>query len=52
MAHFDGAVLHGVEHLQARNDFAGRKRLQLKLVVGRFGDRLRHHLDGAPEGVE
>ena len=35
--HFDGAVLHGIEHLQAGHDFAGGKDLDLEFVVGRLG---------------
>ena len=44
MSHLDGAVLHGVEHLQARHDFTGRKSLDLKFVVGGLADGLGHHL--------
>ena len=46
--HLDGAVLHGVEHLQTRHDFAAGKRLNLEFVVGGFGNQLGHHLDAAP----
>ena len=52
MSHLDGAVLHGIEHLQARNDFAAGEGLDLELVVGGFGNELGHHLDGAPKRVE
>src|SRR6202034_47792 len=31
VSHLDGAVLHGIEYLQAGHDFARRKRLTLKL---------------------
>jgi hypothetical protein len=34
MAHFDGAALHRVEHLQARHDFTGGEKLDLEFVVG------------------
>ena len=40
VAEFDGAVLHRIDNLQARHDFAGGEGLNLELVVGRFGDRL------------
>ena len=43
MSHLDGAVLHGVEHLQAGHDFAGGEKLDLEFVVGGLGDRLGHH---------
>ena len=39
MAHLDGAVLHGIEHLQAGHDLAGGEDLDLELVVGELGDR-------------
>jgi hypothetical protein len=34
MSYFDGAVLYGVEHLQARHDFTGGEKLDLEFVVG------------------
>jgi hypothetical protein len=40
VGHLDGAVLSGVERLQARHDFSGCEDLNLKLVVGSFGDGL------------
>ncbi len=40
VAHLDGAVGNGVEHLQARHDLTGGEGLNLKLVVGGFGDVL------------
>ena len=40
MADLDGAVLHGIDDLQRRHDFAGGEGLDLELVVGRFGDGL------------
>ena len=52
MAHLDGAVLHGVEQLQAGHDLARREHLDLKLVVGRFGDRLGEDLGAAIERIE
>src|SRR5262249_13201544 len=33
-------VTNGIEHLQARNDFAGSEYLDLEFVVGDFGDSL------------
>ena len=52
MPHLDGAVLHGIEDLQPRHDFAAGKSLNLKLVVGGFGNELDHVLDAAPQRVE
>jgi hypothetical protein len=52
MSHLDGTVLHGIENLQPRHDFAACKSLNLKLVVGSFGNELDHVLDGAPQRVE
>ena len=52
MSHLDGAVLHGIEDLQPRHDFAAGKSLDLKLVVGGFGNELDHVLDTAPQRVE
>src|SRR5581483_11465805 len=40
IAHFDGAALYGVEHLQTRNDLAGGKDQNLELVVGDSATRL------------
>jgi tetratricopeptide (TPR) repeat protein len=39
-AHFNRGVLHRIEHLQARNDFAGGEGAQLELVAGQFGNAL------------
>ncbi len=47
MAHLDGAVLHGIEHLQAGDDFAGGEGLDLEFVVGGFRDELGDHLGAA-----
>ena len=52
VADLDGAVLHGVEHLQSRHDLAAGEGLDLKLVVGGFADHLGHHLGAAIERVE
>jgi len=52
MSHLDSTVLHGVEHLQTRNDFTARKSLDLEFVVGGFGNEFCHHLDGTPQRVE
>ena len=52
VAHFDGAVRDGVEHLQARHDFAGGERLDLELVVGEIGDALAEIFAAAVERVE
>ena len=50
MPDFDGAVLHGVENLQTRHNFATRERLNLKLVVSGFGDGLCQQLGGRRKG--
>jgi hypothetical protein len=50
--HLDGAVLHGIEDLQARNDLAAREGLDLELVVGGLADLLGEYLDGTPQGVQ
>ncbi len=52
VADLDGAVLHGVEHLQARHDFAAGEDLDLELVVGHLGDDLGDHLGAAVDRVE
>ena len=52
MSHLDSTVLHGVEHLQTRNDFTARKSLDLEFVVGGFGNEFGYHLDGTPQRVE
>ena len=44
VAHLDGAVLHGVEHLQARHDLAGGEDADLELVVGQLADVLGEEL--------
>ncbi len=52
MPHLDSAVLHGIEDLQAGNDFAGGKHLDPKFVVGRFGHGLGHDLSSTVERIE
>ena len=52
MTHLDGAVLHGIEHLQAGDDFAAGEGLDLELVVGGIGNVLGHYFDSTPQGVE
>ncbi len=52
MAHLDGAVLHGVEHLQCRNDLAAGEDLDLELAVGRFRDIFGEGLVSAIQRVE
>ena len=37
VAHLDGAVLYGVEHLQCGHDLTGGEALDLELTVGRVG---------------
>jgi len=38
MTHLDGRIAHGIDRLQGRNDLASGESLNLKLVVGGFGD--------------
>ena len=52
MPQFDGAILHGIEDLQARHDFAGGKGLDLEFVVGGFADHFGHLLGAAVQRVE
>src|SRR5215475_3055656 len=52
MPHFDGAVLHRVEHLQARHDFTGGEKLDLKIVVGGLCDSLAHDVSAAINCVQ
>ena len=52
LAHLDRAVLHRVEHLQARDDLARREGADLELVVGRLGHDLGEVLDAAVQRVE
>jgi len=52
MAHLDGAVLHGIEGLQRRDDLASGERLNLKLVVGGLGHVLGEGFASAIERVE
>src|SRR5664279_3311530 len=52
MPEFDGAVLHGIEDLQAGNDFAGGKGLELEFIIGGFADRLGHLLGAAMQRIQ
>src|SRR5262249_62063243 len=52
VTHLDGAAGRGIDGLQAGNDLAGGKDLDLEAVVGRFGDCLGENLGGAVDGVE
>jgi hypothetical protein len=52
LRHLDGRVAHGIERLQAGHDFARRKGLDLKLVVGGISDVFRKGLRGAEDGIE
>jgi hypothetical protein len=49
---FDGAIADRVQHLQAGDDFAGCKDLNLEFVVGDFGEALREIFATAVERVE
>ncbi len=52
VATFDGAILHGIDDRKTRNDFSGRKNLNLKLVVCRFRNGFAHQLGAAVQGIE
>ncbi len=52
MAHFDGAVGHGVRGVQSGHDLAGGKHLDLEFVVGQLRDRLGEDFGRAVNGVE
>jgi hypothetical protein len=52
VAALHGAVLHGVEHLQAGDDLTRGEDLDLELVAGGRGDALGHLLGRAVDGVE
>ena len=47
VTHLDRAVLHGVEHLQARHDLAGSEDADVELVVRHLADVLGEGLAGA-----
>src|SRR5262249_31456913 len=51
-AHLDRAVADGVQHLQARNDFASGEDLNLEPVVGDFGDMLSEVFAAAVKRIE
>jgi hypothetical protein len=51
VAGFDGAVLHHVQCLAARGDFATGKNLDLELAAGDGGDALRQHFGAAVNRV-
>src|SRR2546429_3428177 len=52
LAHLDGAVRHGVEHLQTGHDFTGGEGLDLEFVVGDFSDALGEIFAAAVQGIE
>ena len=52
LAGLDGAVLHGVGDLQARDDFAGGEGADLELAVRHLADHLGEQLGAAVERVE
>ena len=52
VAHLDGAVGGRIKRLQARNDFAGGKYLNLEFVVGHFRDVFRELGRAVVNGVE
>src|SRR6202022_1317997 len=52
VTHFDRAALHRIGGLEPRDDLAGSENLDLKFVVGRFGNRLGEGFRSAEDGVE
>ena len=48
----DRCVLHGIEDLKRRHDFAGRRCADLESAIGQRGDPPRNHFRVAPDGVE
>jgi hypothetical protein len=52
IADLDGAVCHGVEHLQTRNKFAAGKRLNLEAIVGDLGHALAEKFASAVQRIE
>src|SRR5262249_13672900 len=51
-AHLDRAVLHRVEHLQARHDLAGGESADLEFVVGRLRYDPSEPLARSPQGIK
>jgi hypothetical protein len=52
MSHLDGAILHGIEHLQTGHDFSGGEKLDLEFVVGGLCDRFAHLIGAAVNRVQ
>jgi len=52
LSHLDGAVLHRVGDLQARDDFTGGKHMNLELVVRHLADHLGEEFGSPVERVE
>ena len=52
VAHLDRSVRDGIQHLQAGDDFAGGKGLDLEFVVGDLGDALAEIFAAAIERIE
>ena len=52
VSHFHGAVLHGIEHLQAGHNLTGGKNANLKFIIGNFREALGKNLGGAVNRVE
>ena len=50
--HFHGAVLHGIEHLQAGHKLTSGKNANLKFIISHFGEALGKNLGGAVNRVE
>jgi len=52
MAAFHRALLHGIKHLQAGNDFATGEHTDLELALGQFGNALGDEFTAAVDGVQ
>ena len=52
MAALDGAILDGIHHAGARNDFTGREHLDLEFAARSRGYAFGHDFGAAEDGVE
>ena len=52
MADFDGTLLHGVQRLQAGNDFAARENADVELAAGHRTQAVGQHIGATVNGVK
>ena len=52
MAALDGALLHGVQRLQAGNDLAARKDADIELAAGQGAHPVGQHVGTAEDGIQ